>query len=79
MVSVAGVETTEYRTTTYDERLELIRKTIEFVDDGVPVVVGVSHPNVYKAIEISHYAEVLAHMDTSPRAIKTIWRPTNVR
>ena len=59
MVSVAGVETTEYHFLTYDERLELIRKTIEFVDDRVPVVVGVSHPNVYKAIEISHYAEGL--------------------
>ncbi len=59
MVSAAGVETTEYHYLNYDERLDLIGKTVEFVDGRVPVVVGVSHPNVYKAIEISHFAENL--------------------
>lgn len=59
MVSAAGVETTEYHYLTYDERCELIRRTAEFVGERVPLVVGVSHPNVYKAIELSHMAEKL--------------------
>ncbi len=57
MVSAAGVETTEYHYLTYEERCELIRRTVEFVGDRVPVVVGVSHPNVYKAIELAQMAE----------------------
>jgi 4-hydroxy-tetrahydrodipicolinate synthase len=57
MVSAAGVETTEYHYLTYDERCELIRRTVEFVGNRVPVVVGVSHPNVYKAIELAQMAE----------------------
>lgn len=59
MVSAAGVETTEYHYLTYEERCDLIRRTVEFVDKRVPVVVGVSHPNVNKAIELSHLAESL--------------------
>lgn len=59
MVSAAGVETTEYHYLTYDDRCELIRRTVEFVGDRTPVVIGVSHPNVYKAIELSHMAEKL--------------------
>jgi 4-hydroxy-tetrahydrodipicolinate synthase len=59
MVSAAGVETTEYHYLTYEDRCELIRCTVEFVGDRAPVVIGVSHPNVYKAIELSHMAEKL--------------------
>jgi len=59
MVSAAGVEATEYHYLTYEERCELIRKTIEFVDGRAPVIAGVSHPNVHKAIELSHMAQDL--------------------
>ena len=57
MVSAAGVETTEYHYLTMEERKTLIRRTFEFVDGRVPTVVGVSHPNVRTAIELSHMAE----------------------
>ena len=57
MVSAAGVETTEYHYLTMDERKALIQRTYEFVDGRVPVVVGVSHPNVRTAIGLAHMAE----------------------
>lgn len=57
MVSAAGVETTEYHYLTMDERRNLIRRTHEFVDGRVPVVVGVSHPNVRTAVGLAHMAE----------------------
>ena len=59
MVSAAGVETTEYHYLSYEDRCELIRRTVEFVDNRVPVVVGVSHANVRTVIELSHMAEKL--------------------
>lgn len=59
MVSAAGVETTEYHYLSYDDRRELIRKTVEFVNGRVPVVVGVSHANVNTAVELSHMAQDL--------------------
>jgi 4-hydroxy-tetrahydrodipicolinate synthase len=57
MVSAAGVETTEYHFLTFDERCELIRKTVDFVDKRIPVVVGVSHANVHTAIGLAHMAQ----------------------
>jgi len=59
MVSAAGVETTEYHYLTLEQRKSLIERTVEFVDGRAPVVVGVSHPNVYTAIELAHLAEKL--------------------
>jgi 4-hydroxy-tetrahydrodipicolinate synthase len=59
MVSAAGVETTEYHYLSYEQRRELITRTVEFVDGRVPNVVGVSHPNVYTAIELAGLAEDL--------------------
>ena len=59
MVSAAGVETTEYHFLTFDERCELIRRTVEFVDGRVPSVVGVSHANVNTAIQLCHMAQDL--------------------
>lgn len=57
MVSAAGVETTEYHYLTMDERIELIKRTYEFVDSRVPVVVGISHPNVRTAIGLGQMAQ----------------------
>ena len=59
MVSAAGVETTEYHYLTMDERKALIQMTHDFVDGRVPVVVGVSHPNVRTAIDLAHMAETM--------------------
>ncbi|MEE2996125.1 MAG: dihydrodipicolinate synthase family protein [Pseudomonadota bacterium] len=59
MVSAAGVETTEYHFLSFEERCELIRRTVEFVGGRVPTVVGVSHANVKTAIQLSHMAQDL--------------------
>mgnify|MGYP001386692775 CR=1 FL=1 len=57
MVSAAGVETTEYHYLSLEERETLIRRTFEFVDGRVPVVVGISHANFKTAIRLAHLAE----------------------
>ena len=43
MVVAAGVETQEYTYLSLEQRKALIRRTIEFVDGRVPVMVGISH------------------------------------
>src|SRR3954454_21452403 len=57
MVVAAGVETQEYAYLTLDERKGLIQRTLEFVGDRVPVMVGISHPALRIAIELAHEAE----------------------
>ena len=59
MVVAAGVETQEYTYLSLDERKALIRRTIEFVDGRVPVMVGISHASFKTAIELAHEAERL--------------------
>ncbi len=59
MVVAAGVETQEYTYLSLEDRKSLIRRTIEFVDGRVPVMVGVSHPSFKTAIELAHDAERL--------------------
>ena len=59
MVVAAGVETQEYTYLSLDERKTLIRRTIEFVDGRVPVMVGISHASFRTAIELAHEAERL--------------------
>lgn len=59
MVVAAGVETQEYTYLGFEERRSLIRRTVEFVDGRVPVMVGVSHPSFKTAIELAHEAERL--------------------
>jgi 4-hydroxy-tetrahydrodipicolinate synthase len=59
MISAAGVETQEYHYLPLGERKELIKKTIEFVDGRVPVVVGVSHPSYKTTVELAQMAEEL--------------------
>lgn len=57
MVVAAGVEAQEYQYLDPRERLDLIDRTIEFVDGRAPVAVGVSHPAVRQAIALAHHAE----------------------
>lgn len=59
MVVAAGVETQEYTYLSFEERKELIRRTIELVGGRVPVMVGISHPSFKTAIELAHFAERL--------------------
>jgi 4-hydroxy-tetrahydrodipicolinate synthase len=59
MVVAAGVETQEYTYLTLDQRKALIRRTVEFVDGRVPVMVGISHPSFRTAVELAHEAERL--------------------
>src|SRR6201998_4231365 len=57
MIVAAGVETQEYTYLSLDERKALIRRTIEYVDRRVPVMVGVSHASFRTAVELAHFAE----------------------
>jgi 4-hydroxy-tetrahydrodipicolinate synthase len=59
MVVAAGVETQEYTYLSLDARKALIRRTIELVDNRVPVMVGVSHPSLRTAVELAQEAERL--------------------
>lgn len=59
MVVAAGVETQEYTYLSYEQRKDLIRRTVEFVDKRVPVMVGISHPSFKTAVELAHEAEKL--------------------
>lgn len=57
LVIAAGVEAQEYQFLPFKERLDLIRATIEAVDNRVPVAAGISHPSYKIAIELAHFAE----------------------
>ncbi|CCB63401.1 MULTISPECIES: dihydrodipicolinate synthase family protein [unclassified Hyphomicrobium] len=57
LIIAAGVEAQEYQFLPFDERLDLIRATIDAVDDRVPVAVGISHPSFKIAVELAHFAE----------------------
>ncbi|MBN9473733.1 MAG: dihydrodipicolinate synthase family protein [Bordetella sp. SCN 67-23] len=59
MVVAAGVEAQEYHYLTMEERRDLIRMTVDFVDGRCPVAVGVSHPSYRVAVELAHFAEEL--------------------
>ena len=59
MVVAAGVETQEYTYLSLEERKSLIRRTLEFVDRRVPVMVGVSHPSFRAGIDLAREAERL--------------------
>lgn len=59
MVVAAGVETQEYTYLSFEERKELIRRTVELVDGRVPVMVGISHPSFRTSIALAHEAEKL--------------------
>jgi 4-hydroxy-tetrahydrodipicolinate synthase len=59
MIVAAGVETQEYTYLGFEQRKALIRRTIEFVDRRIPVMVGISHPSFRTAVELAHDAEKL--------------------
>jgi 4-hydroxy-tetrahydrodipicolinate synthase len=59
MVVVAGVEAQEYTYLGFEERKDLIRRTIDLVDARRPVMVGISHPSFKAAIELAGFAEKL--------------------
>jgi 4-hydroxy-tetrahydrodipicolinate synthase len=59
MLVAAGVETQEYTYLSLAQRSALIRRTIEFVDRRVPVMVGISHPSFKTAVGLAHDAEKL--------------------
>lgn len=56
MVVASGVEVQEYHYLTIEQRKDLIRHTIEFVDGRVPVAAGISHPSFRIAVELAQYA-----------------------
>lgn len=58
-VTAAAVETQEYHYLPFEERQELVRKTMEFVDGRCPVIVGVSHPSFRTSVELAQMAEEL--------------------
>ncbi|HWP34411.1 MAG TPA: dihydrodipicolinate synthase family protein [Thermodesulfobacteriota bacterium] len=58
-IGAACVETQEYHYLSHAERIELIERTVEFVDHRAPVMVGVSHPNPRVAVELAQLAERL--------------------
>jgi 4-hydroxy-tetrahydrodipicolinate synthase len=57
MLVAAGVETQEYTYLSLEDRKALIRRTIEFTDKRVPVMVGISHPSFKTAVELAQDAE----------------------
>ena len=59
MIVAAGVETQEYTYLNFEERKNLIRRTIELADGRVPVMVGISHPSFRTAIALAQDAERL--------------------
>lgn len=59
MIVAAGVETQEYTYLNFEERKNLIRRTVELTDRRVPVMVGISHPSFRTAIALAHEAEKL--------------------
>ena len=59
MIVAAGVETQEYTYLSFEQRRDLIQRTIEFVDERSRLV-GISHPSFKTAIELAHDAERLA-------------------
>jgi 4-hydroxy-tetrahydrodipicolinate synthase len=59
MIVAAGVETQEYTYLSFEQRKELIRRTVELTDRRVPVMVGISHPSFRTAVALAHEAERL--------------------
>lgn len=59
MVVAAGVEAQEYHYLSFEDRKNLVRRTVEFVDGRAPVAVGISHPSFGTAVELAHLAERL--------------------
>ena len=59
MISVAGVETSEYHYLSFADRKELIKRTAEMIGKRSGLVVGISHPNTKTALELADFAHGL--------------------
>ena len=59
MVSVSGVETSEYHYLSFADRKELIKNTVAMIGKRSEVVIGVSHPNTRTAAELVDLAASL--------------------
>jgi 4-hydroxy-tetrahydrodipicolinate synthase len=59
MVVAAGVETQEYTYLSFEQRKDLIKRTIECVGGRASVMVGISHASFKTAIDLAHLAEKL--------------------
>ena len=59
MIVAAGVETQEYTYLSFEQRKDLIRRTVELTAGRAPVMVGISHPSFKTAIALAHEAERL--------------------
>ena len=59
MISVSGVETSEYHYLSFEGRKELIKRTAEMIGKRSGLVVGISHPNTRTALELADLAASL--------------------
>jgi 4-hydroxy-tetrahydrodipicolinate synthase len=59
MISVSGVETSEYHYLSFADRKELIKRTAEMIGSRSGLVVGISHPNTKIALELADLAASL--------------------
>lgn len=57
MVVAAGVEAQEYQYLSFEDRKQLMAKTIEMVGGRAPVAAGISHPSFKTAIDLAHFAQ----------------------
>lgn len=59
MISVSGVETSEYHYLSFADRKELIKRTAKMIGKRSGLVVGISHPNSKTALELTELAASL--------------------
>lgn len=59
MISVSGVETSEYHYLSFADRKALIERTAEMIGKRSGLVVGISHPNTKIALELAELAAKL--------------------
>jgi 4-hydroxy-tetrahydrodipicolinate synthase len=59
MISVSGVETSEYHYLSFAERKDLIKRTAKMIGKRSGLVVGISHPNSKTSLELADLAAEL--------------------
>ena len=59
MISVSGVETSEYHYLSFEARRELIKRTAQMIGKRSGLVVGISHPNTKTALDLADLAASL--------------------
>ncbi|HXG35785.1 MAG TPA: dihydrodipicolinate synthase family protein [Dehalococcoidia bacterium] len=58
-IASCGMEVQEYQYLSLEARMELVRRTAEFVGGRAPLIVGVSHPDIRTAVKLAQMAESL--------------------